>query len=116
MTKGISKYWTPEAEERYKGALAGCKSFAERQLLMMVMDLLKYDRRTKAGQRAIAQGRLRLIVSSDDDLEEMAELESEMHGEGPRPSIAERVEELKRLRAELIAKGVKKEELQCQKS
>ncbi len=114
MEKGISKHWAPEQEEHYERLLAGCRTFAERHLLMTVMDLLKYDGRTKEGKKAIAQGRLRMATATDEDLEELARLEQEMPERDKRSSVSERVEELKKERAEIRAKGVKRGELECQ--
>lgn len=113
MENGLSKYWTPEQEEHYQKLLAGCRTFGLRHLIMTVMDLLKYDGRTKEGKRAIAQGRLRMITATDEDLNEIAKLESMMSSEEPRPLVAERLEELKKERAELQAKGIRRIDLKC---
>ena len=114
MEKGISKHWAPEHEEHYRGLLVGCRTFAERHLLMTVRDLLKYDGRTKEGKKAIAQGRLRIATATDDDLEELARLEQGMPGRDKHSSVSERVVELKKERGEIRAKGVKRGELECQ--
>lgn len=119
--EGLSKYWTPEQEELYSQALASCKTFAQRDLVMSVRDLLKYDLRTKAGKRAIARGRLRIAVASDGDIEEMASIvvvaENEKRIEKGTntwellPLQAAKVEDLKKLRSKIREKGIKKEEL-----
>jgi len=114
MEKGLSKRWTPKLEGYYRKLLAGCRTFAERHLLMTVMDLLKYDGRTKEGKKAIARGRLRLATATDEELEELARLEQTMPLRDNTPSVSERVEELKRERAEVREKGIKKGELECQ--
>jgi len=114
MEKGLSKSWTPKLEEYYRKLLAGCRTFAERHLLMTVMDLLKYDGRSKEGKRAIAGGRLRLATATDDDLKELARLEQTMPWRDKIPSVSERMEELKRERAEIREKGIKRGELECQ--
>ena len=126
MEKGLSKYWTPEAEEHYKRLLAGCESFAQRDLVMNVRDLLKYDLRTKAGKAAVAQGRLRIAVATDEDLEEMASLaivaendkgiEKGMAIEQLEPFQELKVKELKELQTRIRTRGIKRSELKCQKS
>lgn len=108
MEKGVCKTWAPEQEELWARRLKGCRSFAERYLVMSVRDLLKYDGRTKQAKRAIAQCRLRLATATDQDLEEIAKLESEML---PRQSVAEILEELKKTRTEIKGKGIKGSEL-----
>jgi len=113
MEKGVSKYWTPEAEEHYKRLLAGCHTFAERDLLMSIRDLLKYDGRTKAAKRATAQARLRLATATDEDLAEMANLQAKRK-KGDYPDSVERnLKRLKYVRAELKEKGIKRSELAC---
>lgn len=113
MEKGISKDWTPQQERNYRRLLAGCRTFTERHLIMTVMDLLKYDGRTKEGKRAIAGGRLRLATATDKELEELAELEQVMPGQGKLVLVSDRVEELKKERDEIREKGIKKGELEC---
>ena len=112
MEKGLSKQWTPEAEQHYKRLLAGCQTFAQRHLVMTIRDVLKYDGRTRQGKRAIAQGRLRIMTASDHDLEEIAKLETMMPGERPSSSVAKRLEALKTERAELQAKGIGRKDLE----
>lgn len=112
--KGISKYWTPKTEELWVRRLKGCRTFAESYWVMLMRDLLKYDGRTKQAKRAIAQARLRLATATDADIEELAKLESEMPQEEPRQSVAETVEELKKTRAEIREKGIKRSDLACQ--
>lgn len=124
MEKGLSKYWTPEQEELYSQALASCKTFTRRDLVMSVRDLLKYDLRTKAGKRAVAKGRLRIAVASDEDLEEMASIvvvaenekgiEKGMTIEELLPLQEAKVEYLKKLQAKIRTKGIKRGELECQ--
>lgn len=124
MEKRLSKYWTPQAERYYERLLASCKSFAQRDLVMGIRDLLKYDLRTKAGKRAVAQGRLRIAIATDEDLEEMASLavvaendkgiEKGMTIEQLVPLQERKVEELKRLRAKIKSRGIKRSELECQ--
>ena len=122
-TKGISKYWTPEQGEIYSQALASCKTFAQRDLVMSVRDLLKYDLRTKAGKRAIARGRLRIAVATDEDIEEMASIavaaENEkrikegMTIEELLPLLEAEVEVWKKLRAKIRTTGIKRSEIEC---
>lgn len=112
MGKGVSKRWTPEAEERYNKRLASCQTFAERHLIMTIWDIFKYDGRTKEGRKAIAQGRLRLATATDKDLQEIAELEQKMPRQVQAISVSEKVEELKELRARIRARGIKRSELE----
>lgn len=116
MKDGLSKYWTPQAEEYYRQLLASSYTFAERHLSMTIRDLLKYDGRTKESKRAVAQGRLRIATATDADIEELARLEAEMQDGGGPDSILDTIEKYKRLRAELEGKGIKRSELECQKS
>lgn len=111
MGKGLSKHWTPKLEEYYRKLLPGCRTFAERHVIMSIRDLLKYDGRTKEGRKAIAQGRLRLATATDKDLQEIAELEQKMPRQVQAISVSEKVEELKELRARIKATGIKKENL-----
>lgn len=114
MQEGVCKTWTPWQEELWARRLEGCRTFAVRHLLMTIRDQLKYDGRTKQGEKAIANARLRLAVATDKDLEEIAELENMIPEQELCPSITERLEELKRERAEIQAKGIRREDLQCQ--
>ena len=113
MEKGVCKTWTPEQEEHYKKLLAGRLSFAERDLVMSVKDLLKYDGRSKQGKRAVAQGRLRMMTATDEDLEEMAKLQVKMAGDSDMATLPEVLEGLKRTRASIREKGIKRSELAC---
>lgn len=124
IEKGVTKYWTPEQERGFTQMLATARTFAERNLLMSISDLLKYDLRTKQAKRAIARGRLRLAVASDEDLKELAALqvglankeriEKGMTMEELLPLLEARVEVLKKLRAKIRARGTKRGELECQ--
>lgn len=111
MEKGLSKYWTPKAEEFYNKLLATCQTFAQRHLIMTIRDLLKYDGRTKEGKRAIAQGRLRIATVTDADIEELAKLETRMKGGGGPDSVPDKIEDYKRLRARVRERGIKRSEL-----
>jgi hypothetical protein len=104
-SKGVSKYWTPAAEEKYEKLMAACHTFAERHLIMTIRDLLKYDGRTKQAKKAIAQGRLRMATATDEELEELVRLESLMPG-SENCSPEERLQEYKTLRAKLKEKGI----------
>ena len=120
MENGISKDWTPQAEEHYKGVLAGCRTFAERHLIMLLRDVFKYDGRSKEGKRAMAQARLRFSTATDEDLEELAKLETpiprEIPGEIPglhwASLVAERIGQLKKERAQIREKGIRRSELE----
>ncbi|MBA7698972.1 hypothetical protein ES703_107656 [subsurface metagenome] len=122
MEKGVLKTWTPGQELEFEERIKRCRTFAERCLLMTTRDLLKYDGRSKAGKRGIAQGLLRLAVATDKDLEELAKLEASVQVEDPGqiPGLSrfafeqERLEVLKKVRAEIREKGIKGSELECQ--
>jgi len=124
MEKGVSKYWTPKQEKVFTQMVASSQTFAERDLVMSIRDLLKYDLRTKEGKKAIARGRLRLAVANDEDLEELAALqvglenkeriEKGMTREELLPLQEARVEVLKNLRAKIRHRGIKKGELEIE--
>ena len=113
MTKGLSKYWTPKQEELWARRLKNCRTFAQQHLTMSLRDLLKFDKRTKEGKRAIAQGRLRLTVATDRDLEELVELEMQMLGGDKSRSAADQLEDYKGLRTKLKERGIERSELGC---
>ena len=104
-SKGVSKYWTTAAEEKYKRLLAASDTFAERHLIMTIRDLLKYDGRTRQAKKAIAQGRLRLATATDEELGEMVRLESLMLG-NDKGSAEDRLQNYKTLRAKINEKGI----------
>ena len=110
MEKGLSKYWTPEEEALYQSWLADCHTFAERDLLMTCREHLKYE-----GKREVAQHRLRLAPATDEELEEVAELEARMGGDGSA-FVAYRLKELRKRRAEIREKGIKRSELESSKA
>jgi len=114
MEKGVTKYWTPKQEELWARRLKNCRTFAQQHLTMSLRDLLKFDSRTKEGKRAVAQGRLRLTVATDRDLEELVELEMRMPGGDKSRSAADQLEYYKGLRTKLKEKGIKRGELECQ--
>jgi len=66
MEKGLSEDWTPEEEALYQSWLASCRTFAERYLVMICREHLKYE-----GKRQAAQCRLRLATATDEELEEV---------------------------------------------
>ena len=121
MENGISKYWTPEADEHYKRLLAGCQTFAGRHLTMLFRDILKYDARSKEGLRAMAQSRLRLGTATDEDLRGLAllqtVLEEDTPGEIPglhKASVeAERLAQLRAERDKIRQQGIKRSEIEC---
>ena len=122
MEKGVSKYWTPGNEIEYQERLKSCRKFAERHLVMFIRDFEKYDGRSKAAKRALAQTRLRIATASNKDLEEIAKLEAGMLRERPEEIsglaranfAAQRLTELWQQRTELRNKGIRKEQLTCQ--
>ena len=111
MKDGLSKYWTPQAEEHYRQLLASCHSFAERDLIMTIRNLLKYDGRTKESRRSVAQGRLRIATATDEEIREMAELQEQMEGGGGAVAVPDTLEKLRGLRTELGEKGIKGSEI-----
>ena len=120
MEKGVAKTWTPGGEIMFEERIKRCRTFAERHLTMALRDLLKYDGRSKQGKRAIVQGRLRLATATDEDLNGLAKLEASVLGDpGQIPGLSrftleqERLEDLKKVRAAIREKGIKKGELQC---
>lgn len=115
MQKGISKYWTPKAEEKYNRVLTGCRTFGERHIIMTLRDLVKYDQRTKEGRRTTAQAMLRLAIATDENLEEIAKLQVSIFGEENAGKVAEELEDLKKRRAQIIKKGIKRSDLECQR-
>ena len=118
---GVSKYWTPGQEMEFEHRLKGCRTFAEKHLVMLTRDLLKYDGRSKAAKRAFAKARLRLVMASDKDIEEMAELEAGMQRDKPGeiPGFARanftarRVKELEKTRTKIKTSGIRKEQITC---
>lgn len=113
MEKGISKHWTPADEKHYNRLLGGCQTFAERHILMLARDVLKYDLRTQAGKRAVAQGKLRLATATDEELQDLATLEAQIYSRDKPISATERLESLKQSRVRIRKKGIKKGELEC---
>ena len=121
MEKGVFKTWTPGQELEFEERIKRCKTFAERHLLMLLRDTLKYDARSKEGKRAMAKARLRLATATDEDLKLLAELEVLMEREKPgeipglhRASlVAENLGHLKKTRTEIREKGIKRSELEC---
>ena len=120
MEKGISKHWTLGKELEVEERIKHCRTFAERHLTMLIRDVLKYDGRSKEGKRAMAQARLRFSTATDEDLEELAKLETrpqrEIPGEIPglhwASLVAERIGQLKKERAQIREKGIRRSELE----
>ena len=110
MEEGLSKEWAPEEEALYQSWLASCHTFAERDLTMILREHLKYE-----GERAIAPGRLRLATATDEELEEVAKLEEQLRG-GGSTFVAYRLKRLKKQRAEIRDKGIKRSELESSKA
>lgn len=96
---GLSKYWTPAAEEKCQTLLTACHTFAERHLVLTVCDRVKYDGRSKQAKRAIVHAGLRLATATDDELEELARLEAEME-------VPHKIETYKRVRARIREEGI----------
>lgn len=122
IEKGVCETWTPGQEELWERRLRLRLTFAERHLAISIRDLLKYDLRSKQAKIAIAQGRLRIAIATDKELEEIATLEARMQGErqGEIPGLGiavlviERLKLLKNTRAKIRERGIKRSELECQ--
>jgi len=111
MGKGLSKDWTAEKEALYESYLVSCHTFAERDVMMTPREHLKYE-----GDREIAGGGLRLATATDEELEEVAKLEGQLElkeqlGGGGSTFVAYRLKKLKKQRAEIREKGIKRSEL-----
>jgi len=112
MENGIRKDWTPKHEEKFNNFIGTCKTFPERQLIMSIRDTLKYDQRTKEGKIVATKAKLRLATSTDDELADMVSLEAALTGKKDMEEMLKRLEELEKLRADIIRKGIKKSELE----
>lgn len=113
MEKGLSKYWTAEQEELWAGRLSKCHTFAERHITTILRNIYKYDWRTKQAKKANAQARLQLIIATDADLEELANLEAKIYQATDPEQVTKRLEELKKQRGALREKGIKRSDLEC---
>lgn len=113
MENGIHGSWTPGREEQSKRLIEDSHSFAMRNLMLNLRDLLKYDHRTKEGRRAQAQARLRLATATDEDLMEMAKLQVSLVGKDKTETVAEVFERLQVARARVREKGIDRSELEC---
>lgn len=113
MEKGVCKTWTSAQEEEFNSGLARVHTFAERHLIMSIRNLLKYDQRTKEGKRAIAQARLRIATATDDELEELSNLEQAIaKPQGLKEALATRGN-LKEVRLRILRQGINRSELAC---
>lgn len=106
MEKGINKYWTPGNEAYFQRALTGAKTFAERYMVTLTGNVLKYDGRTREAKKATARLQLMLATASDDDLVALAELEHQKDGSPSHPNTDERLEELVALRDKVKSRGI----------
>jgi len=118
MEKGISKHWSPTQERTAQSMIDECPSFATRHLMITLRDLLKYDQRTRAGKKTVAQAKLRLATCSDKDLEELAKIEEIICEKGGvyitrGRTVEESLEILKEKRAKIREQGIKRGELEC---
>lgn len=118
MEKGQSKHWTPEQEQLWGRRLRKSRTFAERHMTTILLNLFKYDGRTKQAKKANAQARLQFIIATDAELEELAELEAKLYqatdpDTGANKSVSQRLEALKRRREALREKGIKRSDLIC---
>ena len=109
MEKGLNKHWTHEHEVLHQKLLEGATSFAERYMLTMVCNVMKYDGRSRAAKKATARLQLTLATASDDDLLAVAKLWHEIDGYPTHPTADERLKELTELRGKVRAKGIKRD-------
>ena len=77
---------------------------------MGIINLVKYDGHTKAGERARTKVWLGLATATDDELQELATLEHSLLED--EESIVERIDHLKTVRAKIKQEGIKKSELE----
>jgi len=106
MEKGLCKDWTPEMEVRFQRRLAGARTWAERHAFQTICNLIRYDLRTTEAKKARARLQLDLVVATDQDLRELAELEKETYLADSSSSIEERLEELINGREAIKARGI----------
>ena len=108
---GLSKSWTPERERKSQRLIDGCCGFAMQHLLMHLRDLEKYDQRTREGKRASSRATLRIATATDEELEELAKLQSSIMEETDPELVAEKLEKLKGQRARLWERRINRSEL-----
>ena len=108
---GTTQYWTEDQERFYEHLLAGCSNPTIRHLVTTIRDLIKYDQRTKAGKRAIAQARLRLATANDEELADLARLQAQIGGNSSPHQLAKLTLGLKQLRQSVRDKGIRKKEI-----
>lgn len=109
--KGISKQWTPGLEAHFELQIRRSRTFAQRNLTLLIRDLLKYDHRSRESKKRFAQARLRMLTASDRDLEEMALIISQMPAEGKTVTFTDELKDLKQMQASIRERGVKPQEL-----
>lgn len=113
MREGIHRHWTPQKESRSQRVIDSAPNFATRHLLMTLRDMLKYDQRTRAGKRALAQAKLRLATATDKDLEELTQLKVHLFGEADVGTVEEVLDQLNKDRARVRKEGFKRSEIEC---
>lgn len=106
MEKGLSNHWTPEKEAIFQRFLAGARTFAERYMITMIGNVLKYDGRTREAKKATARLHLSLATASEDDLVELAGLQHQLVGPGAHHTAHERLKELVALQDKVKARGI----------
>ena len=115
MEKGVRKTWTAEDEARCESMVDKMHTFGGKNFAMFMRDLCKYDPRTKAGRRAKAQADLRIAIATDKDLESIASFFTGLHKgsrASPLQAITEDIESWKKRRAEIQARGIKRNDLE----
>lgn len=111
MEKGVNGNWTEADEARWNELMGSIKSFPMKHILLLFQAVVKYDLRTVPGRRAINRARLRLATATDDDLQDMAEVEVELFGRKSTiyADVSVNLERLKEMRE--AAKSRLKEEV-----
>lgn len=109
---GIGKFWSPELEAELQERIETAPNFAARHYAMTTRDVLKFDHRSKAYKRALAQERLRMMTFTDRDCELLAIIKGHLPGKNGRGDFIFMVEFIKKLRDQAIKAGINKEDLE----
>ncbi len=109
---GIATIWTPELEASFQERIDTAPNFAAKHFAMTLRDLLKFDHRSKAFRRALAQAQLRMATLTDKECEQLAVLRSFLPGKTRDMLIDEATRKVKELRDRVIIAGINKEELE----
>ena len=101
---GAIKSWTPEDEAKFQRWIDSSPSFPARYVAIEMRNSLKWDLRTRVGQRAIVMQCLMLAVSSDKDLEDIAMIRKVIGYGGD--TVEEQLAELRKEREDIRMKGM----------